>query len=400
MGNTLWSTDTDPEGALTPSGLTVDDEEKLKEKFGHCTLEEFIEVWNKTGAPKWWGVAMYQALMTLGSTGRNGKANKEQAAFFAGVRRAVGHCGCSVLLVETMFPEDLTQEEDKVHSRLAFSYWVTCGDGHFPRNVTFDKVRDVLSIRLRAGVRNILFDEPCTKYLQCENSVLKKSWALGLQFDSTDWDQLYCSKRHGRSFARLIANIQMYEAPSVLVLRTDKGAVLGAVNFENWDDMGGQYSSAAAFLFIDQPAFSVLAATGKSTNMVYVNQRNKYAPIGIGFGGQSSCPRLWIDANFDGHFLQSDAAYEKGTINEGDEYQVSFSVHGLEVWGLGGIEALEKQQDQQGFRNDLKMQRRKVDRARMAEGGMGEILFEKTFAMADEARAEVEAHRREVAEVE
>jgi len=75
---------------------------------------------------------------------------------------------------------------------------------------------------------------------------------------------------------------------------------------------------------------------------------------------------------------------------------VSFSVHELEVWGLGGPEAYEKQQDQLGFTKELRMQRRKVDRARFAESGFDrDIFLGKTFGMAAEARAEVDEHRKE-----
>eukprot|EP00397_Hematodinium_sp_SG-2012_P029529 GEMP01031205.1.p1 GENE.GEMP01031205.1~~GEMP01031205.1.p1 ORF type:complete len:402 (+),score=77.12 GEMP01031205.1:96-1301(+) len=383
---------------ITESGLTAVEERTLVEKFGGCSADEFLTEWNTTGAPRWWGIALYQAFTEIGDSAQNDSLNSigDRPSFFRGVRRTVGNVGDVVTLVEKMFPDALTHEDGQVADRVGFVYWISGGSGEVPRNVTFDSVRDVIAWRVRSGLRKLLFDEPFTRYQNCESRAMDNTWALSLQFEPMEWDRLYCSTADGRSFARLVGNIQMYDAPSLLVIRTDAGAVLGAVNFQSWEDLGGQYSSADAFLFTDRPTFRIMRATGKSHNSVYLNQRNKYAPIGIGFGGQSSCPRLWIDSNFDGHFLQSDATFERGTINDDDDFQVSFAVQNMEVWGLGGPEALEKQQDLLGFKKELKQQRRKVDRALFAESAFDrEMFLGKTFGMSEEGRAKVDEYRKE-----
>jgi len=391
MGNSTCNISSAAETRLTESGLTPEEEEKIEKKFGDCSLDNFINIWDSTGAPRYWGVALHQVLCELGGN----EGTDYALAFCIGVRKVVGNVGDVIALIEAMFPPELVV--DGISARVCFTYWISGGRDDFPRHVCFENVRDIISTRVRYGLRKLFFDEACLNYTACcEGSVLENVWALSLQFESTEWDLLYSTSRDGRSYAKLVGNIQMYDAPSIMVIKTSIGPVLGAVCFGAWNDMGGHYNAVDAFLFIDRPNFRLCRSTSKSPNLVYFNQRNKYAPTGIGFGGQVSCPRLWVDSNFDGHYLQNDAAFESAVLEEGDDFQVSFSVHELEVWGLGGPEAYEKQQDQLGFTKELRMQRRKVDRARFAESGFDrDIFLGKTFGMASEARAEVEEHRKE-----
>merc|ERR1712039_989935 len=50
-------------------------------------------------------------------------------------------------------------------------------------------------------------------------------------------------------------------------------------------------------------------------HFTYLNSKNTYAPLGIGFGGQGgNMARLHVSSNFKGHFPFTDRMYEQGHV--------------------------------------------------------------------------------------
>jgi len=386
------------EDSVDPNDAIGADEQALASRFGECGLEEFLEGWD-TAFPRWWAITMYHVL-----TGTDGipmsdaqavaMTRSEKQIFFRGVKKAVGADEYVLEVFERMFPEDLML--DDVNCRLAFAYWATGATGSPPGTfVLYKTIRRALPGPVRSGFRKLLFNEPFLSASSViESQILDDSWALSMAFGIGHWDRLFSSVADGRSFSRLVASIQWYGGPTLLVFSTDTGSVLGGVNSGPWEDLGGRYSQASATLFVYKPTFRLFPSTGKSENFAYLNQKNKYAPIGIAFGGQSSCPRLWMDQELDGHFLESDATFVAGKIKEDDEFQVSFKVEYVEMWGLGGPDALENQERRKNIQSDLRLQRRMVDRTRFAGNEFDrEHLLGGAFGMADAAKAEVDKHR-------
>ncbi|KAL7509121.1 hypothetical protein ACHAXN_006156 [Cyclotella atomus] len=149
------------------------------------------------------------------------------------------------------------------------------------------------------------------------------------------WHNLYSFEHHGNSMNRLQYSILGYSGPSVTVMETDQGHILGAFLNTTWKKSKEFYGDSNAFIFQLHPTLTVFNPTGTETNFVRLQD-------GIGFGGTQDMPRLYIPASMEA----CNAGVMDKTFHEGNllptEALEKFNIKSLEVWGVGGDEAIKK----------------------------------------------------------
>eukprot|EP00388_Colpodella_angusta_P005050 GDKJ01015929.1.p1 GENE.GDKJ01015929.1~~GDKJ01015929.1.p1 ORF type:complete len:570 (-),score=107.60 GDKJ01015929.1:60-1769(-) len=248
---------------------------------------------------------------------------------------------------------------------------------------------------------------------------------------------LFASWRDGTSFVNMVKQITNYPACTVLAVRTKKGQVLAAMSSAAWKENGhhffGDIGDATAICCIE-PQFEMMKATGRVPKLQYLNLRNKFYPYGIGLGGDPSDCRVFVDKDLmHGNYRMTDQGFEVGQIllerdfeNELDvasrtqrchragdvsswdeessvsieeacwwgklakpeeSFQSEFQVQGLEIWGFGGAEALEKQKYALSRDDAIRTERRQVDKSRFADNAFDrEMLLGGTFKTNEERR--------------
>src|SRR5690606_36107428 len=87
-------------------------------------------------------------------------------------------------------------------------------------------------------------------------------------------------------------------------------------------------------------------------------------PLGLGFGGSPSAPRLWLDPSFEhGRATPIDPTYSRGYVAPTFEFDIAF----VEVWGCGGSVAEQARDRARAEEARFEESRRTVDRKRFAE---------------------------------
>lgn len=238
-----------------------------------------------------------------------------------------------------------------------------------------------------------------SRILEASTHLLLRSCTARL-WESDEWMPLYRDWCDGRSFNALLKGTLFYEAPAVVLLQTQQGHVLGGLSTV-WTDNNGKYAgSTECWLFALQPAFTVCKSTSSSGNYAYLNSRNKYAPRGLGFGGQEGFFRLWIDADFEEcYVLESDATYAPGLLHPSSgSLQIPFQLAAIEVWGCGGLEAAKLQKAHRERVEGVREQARKVDKARLCDNEFDKEMFlGNTFSATADCREVVEHKKAEEA---
>ncbi|GAX23960.1 hypothetical protein FisN_26Lh017 [Fistulifera solaris] len=169
---------------------------------------------------------------------------------------------------------------------------------------------------------------------------------------SGKFHRLYSSFHDGRSFNRLEYGILGYEGPTCVMIQTTANAVLGVFTNARWRacrDTSG-HTNDEAFLFTFQPALNVYrpCPKGERQHLWYLysqeldsSNKNITAPEGLGWGGTSEMPRLWIPASLERcHAGGWDKTFQLGPLLP-DECCERFEIKYLEVWAVGGEERIE-----------------------------------------------------------
>ena len=202
-----------------------------------------------------------------------------------------------------------------------------------------------------------------------------------LTLASGRWHRLFSSEANGLSCNRLMHSILGYGGPTIILVRSkdasDKGGcgsgVFGAYTSTAWSqESAGYYGNSDCFLFrlgpdplaIYRPngsgdgmdAFGVANTRtnqdSETCNYMYFNPeaRSKgYDGLshGIGFGGTSDMPRLFIDEVLDScRAAPGDLTFVNGPLLSGLKDFSSgasshFEVESIEVWGTGTSELVE-----------------------------------------------------------
>jgi len=170
---------------------------------------------------------------------------------------------------------------------------------------------------------------------------------------SGQWHRLYSTDHDGVSFNRLLNALHGYGGPTFILIRPSTDGLFGAFSSSVWKESKDFYGDSGCFLYRMQPNVDIFRARGKKRNFVYCNPeaRSKgYDGLahGIGFGGTSNQPRLFISESFENcQASSSDLTYQEGDLFFSLNASIFtntkfFDVVSLEVWGVGGDEVVQK----------------------------------------------------------
>eukprot|EP01126_Amoeba_proteus_P006764 TRINITY_DN12370_c0_g1_i2.p1 TRINITY_DN12370_c0_g1~~TRINITY_DN12370_c0_g1_i2.p1 ORF type:complete len:478 (+),score=81.56 TRINITY_DN12370_c0_g1_i2:336-1769(+) len=195
-------------------------------------------------------------------------------------------------------------------------------------------------------------------------------WLLSSVIDEPQsmWEILFSAGSHGCSFGRLAAQVAGYGAPTVLLIRTEKKEIFGAYVSVAWHPRSSHYKDSNSFLFSLLPNLAIYRSVGEN-NFYFYDVKTKFSniPQGIGFGGRLEHFRLFVTNDLsNGYATGIDSTYERGKLSS----ETNFNISNLEIWGMGGKEAKEKQIASRKAREE-QMSKRKVNAAVAYSGGNG-----------------------------
>ena len=189
---------------------------------------------------------------------------------------------------------------------------------------------------------------------------------------------------------RLQHSILGYTGPTVLVIETEQGHILGGSFSNTWKRTSGFYGDTNAFLFQLSPTLTVFQPTGEDTNFIHLQD-------GLGFGGTTDMPRLFIPASMEAcNAGVMDKTFRQGDLLPGEALE-KFNIKRLEVWGCGGEEAIKqglgardkyreltdaciysarKIRDKSAFVNDINLEDAKIYKHREEARGRAEFVVD------------------------
>jgi hypothetical protein len=213
--------------------------------------------------------------------------------------------------------------------------------------------------------------------------------------------RLYSANQDGRSFNRLEWSLLGYSGPSLILIKTDQDAVLGAFAALPWKDAIHFQGDSACFLFQLSPTLHLFLPTGRDENFVYCHSESFDGTLpdghahGLGFGGTIEHPRLFIPESLE----ECSAAFFDGTFQQGellpaDSFE-KFQINELEVWGVGGDEAIRKGMHDRAERREMTdtvIRRSQVvmDKSQFAKDFKSGLIPNKVFQHRSEARGRKE----------
>ena len=155
----------------------------------------------------------------------------------------------------------------------------------------------------------------------------------------------------GRSFNRLKWSIEKYDGPTLMVVKTESGAVVGAFTTTPWKESMNYHGSSDCFLFQLHPNFQMCWPSGREENFMYMHSSELKCPLsppfdglphGIGFGGSLlSKPRFFVPDSLEHCSVQYlDKSYEPGELLPVESLD-TFEISVLEVWGVDSMQGIE-----------------------------------------------------------
>ena len=127
-----------------------------------------------------------------------------------------------------------------------------------------------------------------------------------------------------------------YCGPTVVVIETEQGHILGGFFTTTWKKAKGFYGGSNAFLFQLSPTLTVFHPTGAGDGTNYIHLQD-----GLGFGGTKDMPRLYIPASMEScNAGVMDKTFLRGSLVP-EEALEKFNIRSLEVWGCGGEDAIK-----------------------------------------------------------
>eukprot|EP00978_Attheya_sp_CCMP212_P047200 scaffold421259_cov45-Attheya_sp.AAC.6 len=237
-------------------------------------------------------------------------------------------------------------------------------------------------------------------FFNAPNSPLLFTFACMSNSLGGKWHRLYTSDSDGLSFNRLQNSLLGYGGPTLLIIReTLGGGVFGAFTAHAWKESKDFYGNSDCFLFQLLPACAVYRPSGNGRAYMYCNSeaRSKgYDRLshGIGFGGNSDQPRLFISECFDGCTASSqDLTFERGVLlprGPDGNLRKRFDIESLEVWGVGGDDmvagALGARDRQREIVAANIRKARKVDKAQFLDDFQSGLIESKAFQHRDQIR--------------
>lgn len=227
-----------------------------------------------------------------------------------------------------------------------------------------------------------------------------KLFTFGCLSSSLDglYYRLYTSDSDGLSFNRLMNALLGYGGPTLLLIRSCSsngcpGGVFGAFTASPWKESKDFYGNSDCFLFQVSPLTSVYRPTGNDQNFMYCNSSARSRGYdqqahGIGFGGTTQQPRLFLAESLDDGCmaLSQDLTFENGSLlpkTESGTLQKSFVIESLEVWGVGGddvvLQALGARDRARQIKDEGIRRARKVDKAQFLDDFRSGAVYSKAF---------------------
>eukprot|EP00903_Cladosiphon_okamuranus_P009957 g9446.t1 len=200
------------------------------------------------------------------------------------------------------------------------------------------------------------------------------------------WMRIYNSEEDGLSFNRVAFKLVGYGGPTVILVRErGSGAVWGGCADSPWKESNSFYGGQASFLLSLAPDFKVIPSKMASNNhFQYLNLKGFSLPHGFGMGGSTEAFRFFIPEALDNTCVGRSACltFEQGELCP--QQSRKFEVDILEVWGVGGEEALgealEAREKQREYTAAQIHKARQVDKSKFATNAFDrEFLLGKTF---------------------
>jgi len=204
------------------------------------------------------------------------------------------------------------------------------------------------------------------------------------------------------SFNRLLNSLLGYDGPTLIIIKeAERKGVFGAYTNARWRESKDFYGDSDCFLFRLQPTAAVYRPRGSGfSNYMYCNSESRskgYDGLahGIGFGGTSDLPRLFIAEKFEGCAASSnDLTFEEGELLppriQGENATKRFEIEALEVWGVGGSEAISDALHARSKQRDVTAanirKARKVDKAAFLDDFKSGLLESKAFQHREQMR--------------
>lgn len=124
--------------------------------------------------------------------------------------------------------------------------------------------------------------------------------------------------------------------------------MFGAYTSSQWKMSGDFYGDSECFLYRIDPCVNVHRPTGNRSNYIYCNPSSRSRcdgkAHGIGFGGTTDAPRLFIAESLEDAYCRAgsfDTTYEQGPLLPNDwRLADRFKIRHLEIWGVGEPEVI------------------------------------------------------------
>ena len=175
---------------------------------------------------------------------------------------------------------------------------------------------------------------PAPKGFEPDCSVLDEPTILFLNTNillelRREWRFLYSTKTHQKDFDTFVGAIE-YQGPTILVISTPDGAMVGVFASTSWcDTEGGWTGNGDTYIFGCKPKMAIFYSTGKDENFMSLDRSS-----GLGLGGRNGRYGLGLDTSLESASYHEDVETFDLPPNPpgiGEYFEVSH----VEVWGLG-----------------------------------------------------------------
>jgi hypothetical protein len=197
-----------------------------------------------------------------------------------------------------------------------------------------------------------------------------------------------------------------YGGPTVMMIEAVGGGMFGAYTSSAWKESKDFYGNSDCFLFQMEPVTRVFRPRGGAGgHYMYCNsaaRSNGHDKLahGIGFGGTTTQPRLFISETLDDCTVNiTDSTFEPGPLlhiqppqdggNSANDKK-RFEIASLEVWGCGGdaaiAEALGDQRKARAIMDANIRKAKKVDTSAFLDDLNSGLIESKAFKHRDQIR--------------
>ena len=203
------------------------------------------------------------------------------------------------------------------------------------------------------------------------------------------WRRLYSNDFDGFSFRAMQEAILAYKGPTVILIRSIDGDVIGYSTDCPWQTSRKWFGEGFdSFLFTLSPKLAFYPATGDGKHHMYLNLPSSHHPQdlrGMAIGGIApDCPRLHLTESLEKcRACDIDVTYAPGPLLS-DDMEAYFDVDVLEVWAASETQEVFERGVKSGcLQKDIREARRskiaQVDRKQFVDDFANGTFFNKTF---------------------